>query len=92
MSLLFKAIHVFYLTTAPEIPGAIKVISISPTSATLSWDNPHRGTLDGFVVEINPPEGRVVENESPEMKWRLIENLTPGELDILFNEKKIIFS
>ena len=65
-------------TAAPDIPGPITKVNLSSTSVTLSWEHPHRGILDGFVVETDPSDGVVREMENLESKWRQIDQLIPG--------------
>jgi len=55
------------------------VDSISPTSVTLSWNHrPHRGIVDGYVVEIDPRDGTEIDPDNPADKGRQFINLTPG--------------
>ena len=73
---VFLLLHIF---AAPEVPGLIVVTSVTPTTITLAWSDPHRGVLDGYNIEADPPDGVVVEGNDPEDKWRRIQDLTPGE-------------
>ncbi|XP_076813407.1 uncharacterized protein LOC143459966 [Clavelina lepadiformis] len=62
----------------PEIPGVLKKESVQPTEVTLSWDEPYRGILDGFVLELDPIEGTVIEPDDLTKKRRVIQDLVPG--------------
>ena len=46
----------------------------------MTWiKQPHRGIIDGFVVELDPKEGTEINPGNPADKGRRIINLTPGE-------------
>ena len=53
--------------------------AITPVAVSLSWNQPHRGVLDNFIVEVDPVEGsRVLEPSNLARKERVIADLTPG--------------
>lgn len=64
---------------APDQPTDIKVTSITPTSAVVSWDGEHRGILDDYIIETTPEGARVsLVNGNPTQPSRRLGNLIPG--------------
>lgn len=63
----------------PETPGDIKVSEIGSRSAILDWQKEHRGYLDGFYLETNPPDGAISRPKSDTDKKREITGLKAGK-------------
>ena len=58
--LFFKYFLKFFsnkIFSAPEIPGEIEAVDVGTRTAILDWQREHRGYLDGFYLEMNPPDG-----------------------------------
>ena len=65
--------------SAPEIPGEIETVEVSSRTAILDWQREHRGYLDGFYLEMNPPDGVIEQPRSSTEKQREIVGLKPGK-------------
>lgn len=63
----------------PEIPGEIETVEVSSRTAILDWQREHRGYLDGFYLEMNPPDGVIEQPRSSTEKQREIVGLKPGK-------------
>lgn len=75
----YKLTHLFTYVTDPEVPAEIEVDYISPTEVVLSWNQPHRGRIEEYALEIVPNEGQIsIPLVEDNFKKRLYENLTPG--------------
>lgn len=64
----------------PETPGSISVADIGSRTAVLEWQREHRGFLDGFYLETNPPdETAITKPRTDTDKQREITGLKPGK-------------
>jgi hypothetical protein len=63
----------------PEIPGEIEAVEVGSRTAILDWQREHRGYLDGFYLEMNPPDGEIEQPRRSVDKQREIVGLKPGK-------------
>ena len=63
----------------PEIPGDIEAVEVGSRTAILDWQREHRGYLDGFYLEMNPPDGEIEQPRKSTDKQREIVGLKPGK-------------
>ena len=57
----------------------MEVKMIGSRSTVLEWQREHRGFLDGFYLETNPPDGEISRPKRQTDKSREVTGLKPGK-------------